>query len=490
MASHRFGAILFLFGSVASAFGANVLPYSQRTRAYSGFGTTVRGDNETIGMAGATVAIPNSVSSIETNPAGLTMTMGSVTAQLNSNEMKDRILTGSETKKVRSNQWGLTVTPGDWGYALAYYTPSFEGGDYVSSNTGRQAEYEISLKQLRFSVSRALLNKRLSLAASVEVNHAIRNLADEDHGATDLSYKLGAIYHLGGHYLLGASYSPPQEIGGSVVGSGTPDLPGYAQPIRSPMLLTVGAGWIPNRFFDVGFAVIAVGSTRDTALLRDQSVTVGEGFTLQPRLGASYVVAQYRILKVSLAGGTYYETSRIEGEPNRLHYTSALQVNPWFVNLGIGVDRATNYDNFFVSVGFDVVRLARTFDIIPPEPVPPPNTFWPPPLKRNSDGLPDGLTAGEPQRYKGPSAEDVKEIIENVPTNIEHKVKGLPPVRPSGKAPDADLPDSLPEAGAKSRVKSKSKSSAKAKAARAKAKPSPKAKPKKKKKPRASSSEE
>lgn len=476
MAFLRLGAILLLLGPVISASGADVLPYSQRTRAYSGYGTTVRGDNETIGMAGATVAIPNSVSSIETNPAGLTMTMGSVTAQLNSNEMKDRILTGSETKKIRSNQWGLTVTPGDWGYALAYYTPSFEGGDYVSANTGRQSEYEISLKQLRFSVSRALLNKRLSVAASVEVNHAIRNLAEEEHGATDLSYKLGAIYHLGGHYLLGASYSPPQEIGSSIVGSGTPDLPGYAQPVRSPMLLTVGAGWIPNRFFDIGFAIVAVGSTRDTALLRDQNVTVGEGFTLQPRLGAAYVLAQYNNLKVSLAGGTYYETSRIEGEPNRLHFTSALQVNPWFVNTGIGVDRATNYDNFFVSIGFDVVRLVRTFDIIPKDPVPPANKFWPPPLERNSDGLPDGLTAGEPKRYKGPSAEDVKEIIENVPKNIEHKVKGLPPVGPSGRASDVDLPDSLPEA--------KAKPSPKAKKARVKSKASSKAKAKPKKKRR------
>ena len=164
-----------LLGLCASlSFAATPLPYTVRTRAYSGYGTTVRGDNETIGMAGATVAIPNSISSIETNPAGLTMTMGSVTAQINSNELEDPTITGQDQKKIRSSQWGLTVTPGDWGYAITYYTPNFEGGDYISGNTGRQAEYEVSLKQLRLSVSHSLLNKRLSIGASAEINHAIR----------------------------------------------------------------------------------------------------------------------------------------------------------------------------------------------------------------------------------------------------------------------------------------------------------------------------
>lgn len=407
---------------------ADVLPYPIRTRAYSGFGTTVRGDNENIGMAGATVAIPNSVSSIETNPAGLTMTMGSVTAQINSNEMEDKTITGSGQKKIRSNQWGLTVTPGDWGYALAYYTPNFEGGTYQSQNTGQASEYEVSLKQLRFSVAHSLMDKKLSVGASIELNHAIRNVGELEYGATDFSYRLGAIYHIRNHFLIGASYSPPQEIGNSIIGSGSPDLPGFAQPIRTPMLLNVGAGWIPNRFFDAGFSILLVGSTKDTALLRDQNLTVGEGLTLQPRLGASYIIGQFDHLKISAAMGTYYETSRVEGEPNRLHFTSALQVNPWFVNLGAGVDRATNYNNFFISVGFDFVRGLRTFEIIPKEPVPALDGFWPKPFLKQSDGLSDALTVGEAKKYSGPSAGDVQKIIENIPARIGDKFRAKPSV--------------------------------------------------------------
>ena len=177
---------------------------------------------------------------------------------------------------------------------------------------------------------------------------------------------------------------------------------------------------------------MAIGSTRDTALLRDQNVIVGEGTTYQPRIGASYVIAEYQHLKISAAAGSYYETSRIAGESNRIHFTSALQANPYFLNLGIGVDRATKYDNFFVSVGFDFVRGLRTFDIIPREPVPPLKGFWPRPLKMQSDGLPDGLTSGEPKTYSGPSAKDVSQIIEKIPVNVENKFRGLPPELPDG----------------------------------------------------------
>jgi hypothetical protein len=422
----KFAILCVLF--VSSGYAADPLPYSVRTRAYSGFGTTVRGDNETIGMAGATVAIPDSISSIESNPAGLTMTMGSVTAQINSNEMEDRTITGIGQRKVRSNQWGLTVTPGDWGYAIAYYTPNFEGGDYISANTGRTSAYEVSLKQVRFSVSHSMLHKRLSVGFSAEINHAIREIGDYGYGATDLSYKLGAIYNVKKHFLIGANFSPPQEIGGAILGSGTPDMPGFAQPVRSPMVFTTGIGWIPNRFFAAGFAILAVGSTRDTALLRDQSITVGEGFTFQPRIGASYIFGQYDHLKLSASGGSYYETSRIATEPNRLHFTTALQANPYFVNLGLGVDRATNYNNFFVSIGFDVVRALRTFDIIPKDSVSPYRGFFPPPLEVSSDGLPDPLTVGEAKRHSGPSVGDVSSIIQDIPTNIGNKFMGKPPV--------------------------------------------------------------
>lgn len=428
----RFRLILICAFSLISLspqiFAADLLPYGVRTRGYSGYSATVRGDNENVGMAGATVAIPYSISTLETNPAGLTMTMGNVTAQINSNEMEDRTISSGKT---HYSQWGLSVTPNDWGYAFSYYVPSREHGDYISANNGGETDYEMTLKQFRFSVSHLMLKKRLSLGMSLELDQAIRTLSSESHSDMRLTYKLGAIYHVKNHYLVGASFSPGLEVGRTH--SVHPDLPGYDQPIRTPPYFNIGAGWIPNRFFRVGSALILVGKTTNTALLRDQSIAVGEHNTFQPRLGASYTVSQYDHLKIVLASGLYWEHSRIQGVPNRLHGTIALDVNPSFVNLGIGVDRATKYNNFFISVGIDIVRTFRTFDIIPKESVPALHGWLPEPFLVDADGLPDAMTAGEEKDYSGESVGDVKDIIKDIPKNISNKFKGKPPVEPKSK---------------------------------------------------------
>jgi len=416
--------ISLLISLSASADG--VLPYSTRTRAYNGYSTTIRGDNETVGMANATVAIPGSISALETNPAGLTMTMGNVSAQVNSNEMRDPEITGSQSAGIHNNHWGLAVIPGNWGYALTYYTPSFEGGNYTSPNTGRESDYEVSLKQLRGSLSRAFFKKKLSIGATLELTRGVRNISSQEYGATDLTFKLGAIYHLKNHFLIGASYAPPQSIGDSLPISGSPELPGFAQPIRTPSILTLGTGWIPNRFFSLGLSVSAVGTTENTALFRDESRMVGQHFTLQPRFGASYVIAQYDFIKISTAAGTYYESSRTESSPNRVHGTFAFQVNPWFLNVGIGFDRAERYNNSIFSIGIDIVRAARTLKMIPKETVTAITGVWPNPMKVEADGLPDTLTSGEEKEYASPSVSDVGTIIREIPKNIENTLKGKP----------------------------------------------------------------
>lgn len=408
----------------SSAFADIPLPYGTRTKAYSGYSTVVRGDNENVGMADAGVAIPGSISSLETNPAGLTMTMGSVSAQINSNEMQDRGITGSSDKKVRSSLWGLAVTPNDWGYSITSYSPSFEGARYTSLATGQPNDIEVSHRQVRLSVARAILKRRLSLGFSLQLDQATREISGENFGASGVSFKVGAIYHLKNHFLLGASFSPKQELGGSDANSGNPQLPGFAQPIRTPMLLNVGAGWIPNRFFSLGLAVVAVGETENTALLRDENRVVGGSFTFQPRIGASYTIAQYKFIKVSTAIGAYYEDPRTEGVPKRIHTTFAFQVNPYFMNVGFGIDRAERFNNVTFSIGVDIVRTLRTFKVIPSDSVPPLNGFWPKPLLVQADGLPENLTYGEEKDFSSPSVGDVKSIIEEIPANISNQLKG------------------------------------------------------------------
>lgn len=403
MMTHRYYLFLFygsFFITTLSAHAATGLNYTNRFRHYSGFSTTARGDDESIGMAGATVAIPFSISSLESNPAGLTMTMGNVSAQINSNELKDRT---SLHQRITNKQGGLAVVPGRWGYSFSYLSPITE----------QAGDYEIKLKQFHASVSR-FFAKKWSLGASVVLNQ-VRYTAGMTHlQKEELSYKIGVIRHLGNHFLVGLSFSPAQTLAEGFSNFGSPELPGFAQPMEMPLVWNLGIGWIPNRFFRAGVSCLLVGESRNTGRLVNQNATVGETMTLQPRLGFSYTLSEFRLLKVAVQAGAYYESPRIAGVTSKLHGTVALQVNPWFINAGIGVDRAVDFNNVFVGVGVDVVRLMRVIKMIPQDPIPPYQGVLPHPFTVSANGLPPTLTVGEERDYAAPTASDVKSIIGDI----------------------------------------------------------------------------
>src|SRR4051812_31448023 len=83
---------------------ATILPYSVRTRDFSSWTPATRGDINTIGMAGATVATPNSISAAELNSAGYAMLTTSITAQINKVSLDDSRLQRSGDK-IDSSQW-------------------------------------------------------------------------------------------------------------------------------------------------------------------------------------------------------------------------------------------------------------------------------------------------------------------------------------------------------------------------------------------------
>jgi hypothetical protein len=413
-------AAAFLHAVPAGAF---ILPYATRTRDFSSWTASTVGDINTIGMGGATLAVPGSISAAESNPAGYAMLTASVTAQINKISFADKRLQRSGDP-IEASQWGLGLSPGLWGFGIAYYSPQTESGTYVSPNTGDTTQAEVSMKELRLTAARALFDRKLALGASADLIKAVRELDDESSNAFGLSYRLGALYRLPRHFLLGASFAPETAVGPA----GDPDpqlvMPGFNRRVVRPMLIGLGVGWIPNRFFRVATSMTFVGATENTGLLADERVTVGARPTWVPRLGASYVMADYRNVKVEGAIGGYYEMSRLSDRDGRVHVTGGLEVNPYFVNLGAGFDVSAEYKNFIVSVGVDIVRTARSFDVIPPDPVPFYNGTWPNIKRISADGLPDGLIGDEPRTSEPPSVRDVGRIVEDVPENIVKKVAG------------------------------------------------------------------
>lgn len=409
---------LLLVQALGTQAGAQVpvpgFPYTTRTHSYQGYSALVKGNNNNIGMSGANVALPVDISSMQYNPAGFAMFLGGFSAMINKNSIDAPEINhfGSD---VSEYQWGIGSSILPWGFGITYYSPA-------SENVGAS---EVSTRQLRVSVAR-MLGDRVSIGASAELDRSIRTIGGDDLGAFWFSTQFGILYKIADDWTLGASIKPAVDIPASTNFNSNASQLGFNQETRFPTIFSLGAGFMPNRFFRAGFSAFIVGDTADTASLYRDSVAYGQKLTVQPRLGGSYVLAEYNHLKVELAAGTYYEFARMETLPNRLHGTFSLDVNPYFVNTGIAADWSTTYKNFIISIGVDLVRLMRTFDIIPRDPVPPRNRLFPPMMKTDYEGLPQGYTLGIPNAIAPPSAGDVKKIIEDIPARIEEKFENSP----------------------------------------------------------------
>ncbi len=398
--------------------------YGTRTKNYSGWSPTVRGDINAVGMGGASIAVPTSISSSEANPAGFAMTLSSLTAQINKNTIHDEQFQKSGGD-YESNEWGIAVNPPDWGFGITYYSPMTESGNYFSPNTGNLLQSEVSVKELKFTVAHTFLDNHLSFGFDLGLAKGIRKLGPYEDNSTRFITQIGALYRAPGHLLLGLSVSPQSTISGSDGAIVQNEVTDFFQPIVVPTVVGAGLGWIPNRFFKAGFDLRYVTGTSNTALLADQNKEIGQYATLQPRAGASYVIADYTNFNVEVAIGAYYEVSRIQGENNRLHRTLGLDVNPWFFNTGIGFDYAKGYRNTSISVGIDLVRTARAAEIIPDNPVKARNDILPSPVEVSSEGLGPGMKGKHEKGVNQPSVGEITEIIKKIPEKIKEKTEAL-----------------------------------------------------------------
>ena len=96
------------------------------------------------------------------------------------------------------------------------------------------------------------------------------------------------------------------------------------------------------------------------------------------------------------------------------------------MNVGLGFDLSNDYHNVMIGLGLDIVRTLRTFSIIPKDPTPPLNGFFPSASTLSADGLPDAMTHGEEKATSPPNLVDVSKIVKNIPKNMLDKVEGFP----------------------------------------------------------------
>ena len=372
----------------------SALPYLSRTKSFSGYNSSVRGDIRTIGMAGATVGLADTFIAATYNPAGLAMALDNADANFANMRVHDNAVQNYASTLYTDN-FGACMADYPWGLSLGYVTPYTEGAIYSpASSPSNGLELEVQIRELHLGIARSFMENRFSLGVDMILGRAyelVNPLLDPTQGGSTHSYAVGgtagAVYKLPDRLLLGLSFSMPMHYAGDTSGQATSALPGFLKPVEVPGRVGLGLGWIPNRYFRADLTTFLIGNTPNTALIRDESSTVGNRATVQPHFGMAYNFSDFREFKATMFLGSYYEVSRIQGAPNRMHATWGVEIHPWLLTIGWGMDTADSYDSYLASVGVDLIRLMGKLDLIPKPWRPAEGGFLPNPFRMSSEGL-------------------------------------------------------------------------------------------------------
>jgi hypothetical protein len=368
------------------------LPYTARRLSFSGLTTTVQGDIRTVGMGGATVGLADTFIAALDNPAGLAMTVGVGDIHYATNDIHDQHVQSFDTASSPDSV-GLALGLYPWAVSLGYLSHYDEESTYrLQSLLGNPIALRVTTRELVLSAARVFFHNRLSIGAGLILGQAVREMAspllklDRSYASYTAGVTVGVTVQLPRRLLFGASFSSPLHYGGAVSERTLP-IPGFFQPVEVPWRVSLGLGFIPNRFFRADLTLHLFTATPRTALVRDEAALVGQRVTLQPRLGVAYVFADFKELKSTLFAGLYFESSRIAGTGDRLHGTLGVEARIWIITVGGGIDFAGGYRNLLVSVGADVFGILARLDVIPKFWTPPSNRMFPHPFKFADDGL-------------------------------------------------------------------------------------------------------
>ena len=410
------------------------LPYATRTLSFSGISTSVEGDIRTVGMAGAAAGLADTFIAAIDSPAGLAMTVRQGDIHFSGDSVTDGHVQ-DPSQEIHTSSFGLALSLYPWAVSAGYRSPYREEALYRLQSTPQDpAVLSVTTREIVLSAARVFANNRLSLGVTVLLGQAQRSLtlaSGPDTGISYASYSagatLGAMVRLPLRLLVSASVSSPihYSAGGNDVQQNT-SLPGFFQAVDVPWRAVLGVGFIPNRFARADFTLRILGGTDHAALLRDETALVGESITVQPHIGAAYVFADYKELKGTVFGGTYFESTRIRGTDGRLHGSAGIEGRVWIVTLGAGVDIADQYRNYLVSIGVDVFNLMARLQMIPTAQVPPYGRILPRPDFLSEEGLARPLV--EHWDSAQPEVDPVKaglELPDKIKPGIENARKAI-----------------------------------------------------------------
>lgn len=366
----------------ASALAADPLPYTTRTLGYTGQSTTIRGDVKTLGLAGTTLGMPDTIQSTIDNPAGFAALGNGVAAELAVNTATDSAI---QTESLGSVALGAGVNNYPWGFSLTYASPRSEGQTYAVSGVGDR-KFSLGLEELKLSVGRVLWD-RISLGVGIGILTGSETLHTFSEQSTGFRFSGGLLLRLPQSLLFGASVHSGTNLA-FAAWNPMSGFSGFFQEMQVPAKAAFGLAWMPNRFFRGGISLDYIAPSSSVALLRSESNTIGSRPTFQPHLGVSYAAIDLRAIDVQVSLGSYFEMSRTTGEPDRLHLTAGFELKPWVLFFAWGMDLAYGYSSHVFAGGIDVLRLLSRLGALPREYRPPLGGVFPSISHTSDVGLP------------------------------------------------------------------------------------------------------
>lgn len=401
-----------------SAWAAPALPYSTRTSGYTAWSPYPLGSLGTLGMAGATVGLAHTPDGTFQNPAGLAMTYGGTDLGVTGYTLNDTRLDNTSagaSAVVASSQ----LYP--WGFGVSLTPVHMEAVDANVAGTDRRLEN--STREIHISAARVLDDHSWSFGVSLVVLASVRSLQTVSHVPTVTTAEFGVLKQLPNRHFLGATLVPGVTLASGLDTSTASTIDGFFQPAYSPTRLSAGWGWIPNRFLQAGISLEGVSGHGGAALLLDQSVPVGNAISFHPRAGARYVFAEFKEFRGAIALGSWIEWPRIQGTSLRPHLNAALEVNPWILYFGAGVDLSAGASQIIYSSGVDVLRLFEKLDLIPPTPRPLQAGLFPEPFESSDWGLPRPIVK---EWSPAQRTMDLLKAGRDLPRKIQEKIQQAP----------------------------------------------------------------
>ncbi len=360
-----------------------------------------QGDIRTVGMAGSNWALADSLIATQENPAGLALTLDQPGIHVTRGWLTSPTLFGDGVR-LDSTKSQLGGTYKGWGFAFGSNSRQVDGNN----------DLRLQHNSWVLGTARSFLDRKLSLGIQAMTHTAILTEENVHHGGESIGFGVGAIYRFPYRILLGGSF-----LSGTSV-----SLEDIKNPVKIPWNAGLGLAFVPNHAFRVSVSLLTTAATPNSRLLLDESRSLGEDLTLQPRLGFSYRALDQERLKVTLTAGSYYDPARIEGVSSRFHATAGVSVAAWIFSLGVGVDTASGYLNRNVSAGLNLVRTLQWAELLPTWGTPPPpedRRLLPDPFVFDEHGLPRNLVDNPGTGHR---QIDILEASQEIPKRLEKRI--------------------------------------------------------------------